>query len=112
MEQNKKAAAEAQAKVERDVAARSISLDIMSAERYGAVELLKQAHKEFPLREAGMPADFKGTHYFALNSDGFLVLHVWWAGKSWPLTFTGSLEQPPRTTLPPNFPPVEAILQK
>ncbi len=102
---------EAKPEFDKESAAKAISLDLMSAERFGAQRLLEKAHELYPLSKAGMPADFKGTHSITLVN-GKLHINVWWNGHSWPLHFSGSLEAPPRTTLPDNFPPVEAILQK
>ena len=83
---------------DKEAAARVISLDLMSAERYAAQRLLERAHKEFPLAQAKMPPDFKGTHHITLGPEGNLVLNIWWNGHVWPLKFSGSLEPPPRTT--------------
>lgn len=105
-------AVELKPEFDKEAAARVIELDLMSAERFGAQRLLEKVHELFPMAKAGMPADFKGTHDLTLNAKGQFVIHVWWGGYSWPLTFSGSLEAPPRTTLPDNFSPVEAILQK
>lgn len=110
MSQNSKTESKAMPEFDKEAAAKTIALDLMSAERFGAQRFLEKVHEQFPLSQAGMPADFKGTHTLALEN-GALVLHVWWQGHSWPLKFTGSLEAPPRTTLPHNFPPVEAILK-
>jgi hypothetical protein len=100
-----------QALFDKDAAAKAISLDLMSAERFGAQRLLEKANELYPLDKAGMPADFKGNHSVTLVN-GKLQINIWWNGKCWPLHFSGSLEAPPRTTLPRDFPPVEAILQK
>lgn len=95
----------------RDSAQKAQMLDIMSAERFGAHRLLQKAHELFPINQAKMPADFKGTHSITLNGQGELVLHIWWDGLSWPLKFEGGFpESIQRAYLPPGFPPVEAII--
>lgn len=87
-----------------------VSIDLMTAEQFGALRLLEAIHREFPLDKV-MPPDFKGTHTLCLNrKTGRLQLNVWVDNHVWPLTFTGEFAQPPRTTLPQNFPPVEAII--
>ncbi len=95
---------------DRESADKCQMLDLMSAERFGAQRLLEKVHELFPLAKAGMPAEFKGTHSMTLNAQGELVINIWWQGLCWPVKFHGSLQPPIRTTLPPDFPPVEQFL--
>ena len=99
---NAKTPSEVMPQFSKESAAKMISIDLMSAERFGAQRLLEAVEREFPIGKV-MPPDFKGHHTLALVN-GKLQLNLWVDNHVWPLTFEGGLQEPPRTTIPPSIP--------